>query len=88
MHLGMQFLGLITLVYDESHSASPHASMANSCNNPQIACLGMLLATYLMISFPRVRIIRKNVTNHNNIMRITTFVIAATIFINSLQALY
>ena len=34
-----------------------------------------------MISFPRVMILRKNITNHNNIMRITTFVIAATIFI-------
>ena len=41
-----------------------------------------------MISFPRVRILRKNITNHNNIMRITTFVIAATIFTFSVQALY
>ena len=41
-----------------------------------------------MISFPIVRILRENITNDNNIMRITTFVIAATIFIISLQALY
>ena len=41
-----------------------------------------------MISFPRVRILSKNIANHDNIMRITTFVIAATISIFSLQALY
>ena len=41
-----------------------------------------------MISFPIVRILRENITNDNNIMRINTFVITATIFIVSLQALY